>query len=220
MTINDRFLPRCWRDTEVNGAFCYCGRQTIALFPLEARTADGLTLRGDARGPAGAPEILLIHGLRQSRTSWSKQFDDPSLASFRTVAFDLRGHGDSDKPDRPAAYSDPDLWADDVAAMIRAAGLRRPVLIGWSLGGYIAGACLRRHGGSGIAGINLVDAVTNFTGGLLTEEAGRFAARCSSHDLAERTTATAGFLAACFHRQPAEAKFRDMRVVNGMTARG
>lgn len=191
----------------------------LAREPLEIRTRDGLTLHGEAQGPAGAPEILFIHGLRQSRLSWDRQLSDPLLAGFRIVTFDLRGHGDSDKPSTPGAYSDPDVWADDIAAVIRTAGLRRPVLVGWSLGGFVAGAYLRKHGGSGISGVNLVDAVTRLSPDLLTESAGRFTERCTSHDLAERTAATAEFLLECFHQLPTEAELRNMLVVNGMTAR-
>ncbi|AWN55220.1 alpha/beta hydrolase [Methylobacterium sp. 17Sr1-1] len=184
-----------------------------------ARSADGTTLAGEAAGDPGAPEVLFIHGLRQSRLSWDRQFADPALGAFRLVRFDLRGHGDSDKPDAPASYADPDLWADDVAAVIAAARLRRPVLVGWSLGGYVAGAYLRKHGPAGIAGINLVDAVTRLSPDLLTPLAGSFTVTATSPDLATRVAATADFLAACFHRPPSDRDFQRMLVVNGMTAR-
>lgn len=106
-----------------------------------------------------------------------------------------------------------------MAAVIGAAGLRRPVLVGWSLGGFVAGAYLRKYGGSGVAGFNLVDAVTKLSPELLTPLAAEFTRRCTSHDLSERTAATAEFLAECFHRQPEPAEFQRMLVVNGMTAR-
>ncbi len=183
------------------------------------RSEDGTTLSGEAQGDPQAPEILFIHGLRQSRLSWEKQFSDAELAGFRLVSFDLRGHGDSDKPVSFDAYSDADRWADDVAAVIDGARLRRPVLVGWSLGGFVAGAYLRKYGGSKIAGVNLVDAVTKLSPDLLTEEAATFTDTTTSHDLATRTAATADFLAACFHRPPSEAEMRRMLVVNGMTAR-
>ncbi|MBR0641956.1 alpha/beta fold hydrolase [Plastoroseomonas hellenica] len=183
------------------------------------RSADGTLLTGDAQGDLEAPGILFIHGLRQSRLSWDKQFADPALAGFRLVRFDLRGHGDSDKPAAPDAYADADRWADDLAAVIAGARLRRPVLVGWSLGGYVAGAYLRKHGGAGIAGINLVDAVTRLSPDLLTPLAGSFARSTGSHDLGERAAATADFLAACFHQPPTGIEWQRMLVINGMTAR-
>lgn len=187
--------------------------------PFFVRSEDGTMLSGEAQGDPQAPEILFIHGLRQSRLSWEKQFSDAELAGFRMVSFDLRGHGDSDKPASLTAYSDADRWADDVAAVIDGARLRRPVLVGWSLGGFVAGAYLRKYGGSRIAGVNLVDAVTKLSPDLLTEEAVTFTDTTTSHDLATRTAATADFLAACFHQPPSEAEMRRMLVVNGMTAR-
>lgn len=184
-----------------------------------ARSPDGIALAGDAQGDPRAPEILFIHGLRQSRLSWDKQFIDPALAGFRLVRFDLRGHADSDKPTALEAYSDADRWADDVAAVIAKAGLRRPVLVGWSLGGFVAGAYLRKHGDSKVAGINLVDAVTKLSPDLLTPLSAAYARSTTSRDLAERTAATAEFLAACFHQLPTGPDLQRMLVVNGMTAR-
>jgi non-heme chloroperoxidase len=186
---------------------------------FSVRSTDGTMLAGEAQGDPAAPEILFIHGLRQSRLSWEKQFADPALAGFRLVGFDLRGHGDSDKPSALDAYSEADRWADDVAVVIAAAKLRRPVLVGWSLGGFVAGAYLRKHGGAGIAGINLVDAVTKLSPELLTEESLSLGRNTTSHDLAERTAATAEFLAACFRQPPTAAEMRRILVVNGMTAR-
>ncbi|MGX1785101.1 alpha/beta fold hydrolase [Bosea sp. NPDC055332] len=192
-------------------------RNQAGLF--SATSSDGTKLAGWAQGDAAAPEILFIHGLRQSRLSWETQFSDPVLAGFRLVGFDLRGHGDSDKPTSMEAYSDADRWADDVAAVIAATGLRRPVLVGWSLGGFVAGAYLRKYGGAAIAGVNLVDAVTKLSPDLLTEEAGAFTQTTTSPDLAQRATATAEFLAACFHRPPAPRELQRMLVINGMTGR-
>jgi non-heme chloroperoxidase len=199
---------------EPNGQPAGGGAQAFSV-----RSADGTLLTADAQGDPAAPEILFIHGLRQSRLSWDKQFADPALAGFRMVRFDLRGHGDSDKSGAPDRYADADRWADDVAAVIDGAKLRRPVLVGWSLGGYVAGAYLRKHGGAGIAGINLVDAVTKLAPELLTPLAGEFSATTTSHSLSERVAATADFLASCFHRLPADAEFQRMLVVNGMTPR-
>ena len=195
------------------------GAPSGAHEPFLVRSADGTMLTGDAQGDPQAPEILLIHGLRQSRLSWDKQFDDPALAGFRMVRFDLRGHGDSDKPSSPDDYSDIDKWADDVAAVMAATKLRRPVLVGWSLGGWVAGGYLRKYGGAGIAGVNLVDAVTKLAPGLLTPLAGDFAQTGTSHELAARTAATAEFLLACFHQPPTGIDLQNMLVINGMTAR-
>jgi pimeloyl-ACP methyl ester carboxylesterase len=205
-------------------AFAAVGRKasaatTAAPEPFVVRSSDGTMLAGDAQGDPQAPEILFIHGLRQSRLSWEKQFADEMLKGFRLVRFDLRGHGDSDKPAAPEAYANADLWGDDVAAVIAAAKLRRPVLVGWSLGGFVAGGFLKSHGSTPIAGVNLVDAVTKLSPDLLTPLAGTFARTTISQDLSKRTAETAKFLAACFHQPPTGIELQRMLVINGMAAR-
>ncbi|MCC2110924.1 MAG: alpha/beta hydrolase, partial [Hyphomicrobiales bacterium] len=50
--------------------------------------------------------------------------------------------------------------ADDIAAVIEALDLKRPVLVGWSYGGAVIADFLRHHGTAKIAGIGLVAAVT------------------------------------------------------------
>jgi non-heme chloroperoxidase len=193
--------------------------QPHGLISFEARSRDGVALQCDARGDPSSTEILCLHGLRQSRLCWDRQFADPALAGFRLVRFDLRGHGDSDKPAALDAYADLDRWADDVAAVVAAAKLRRPVLVGWSLGGFVAGAYLRKYGAGQIAGINLVDAIVKRSLELLGPQAASFTEATTSHDLAVRAAGTADFLAACFHSPPAPEEFQRMLVINGMAAR-
>jgi pimeloyl-ACP methyl ester carboxylesterase len=60
----------------------------------------------------------------------------PLLAQrFRVVDFDMRGYGQSDRPDGPY---DMDLWADDVAGLIDALELGSAHIHGTSMGGMIA----------------------------------------------------------------------------------
>ncbi len=201
----------------VSVAASHAGKPAKSQFT--AKSSDGVLLAVEAQGDSNAPEIVFIHGLRQSRLSWARQFDEAALAGFRMVRFDLRGHGDSDKPTSTAAYSNLEQWGDDVAAVIAAAKLRRPVLVGWSLGGAVTGGYLMRHGGDAIAGINLVDAVTKFTSEFLTPLSGEFAKRTSSHGLAERSAATAEFLLSCYEKPPKGRELEGLLVMDGMTAR-
>lgn len=183
------------------------------------RTPDGLTLAAQAQGDPDAPEILLIHGLGQCRLSWSRQLADPALAGFHIVSFDLRGHGDSDKPADEETYSDGTSWADDLAAVIAAAGLRRPTLVGWSLGGFVLAHYLKRHGGKHVAAVNLVDAVTRLSPDLLAPASLDFARKLGSDDLAVRSEAIAGFLEGCFATPPPRAELDRMLAFNGMVPR-
>ena len=54
----------------------------------------------------------------------------------------------------PEHYTNAKLWADDVAAIIQQLGLERPVLVGWSYGGYIICDYLRAHGQDRIGAID------------------------------------------------------------------
>jgi pimeloyl-ACP methyl ester carboxylesterase len=76
------------------------------------------------------------------------------------VAYDLRGHGMSEAPLDPEHYADGKLWADDVAGMIETLQLDRPVLVGWSYGGFIACDYVRAYGQDRISAINLAGGAT------------------------------------------------------------
>ena len=109
-------------------------------------------------GKADAPPILFIHGWSQNHLCWEKQYDSALGDEFRLVAFDLRGHGMSEAPAEAETYTDGRLWAEDVAAIIAQLGLDRPVLVGWSYGGFVIGDYLRVFGEDAIAGIDFVGA--------------------------------------------------------------
>ncbi|MGB0553528.1 MAG: alpha/beta fold hydrolase [Alphaproteobacteria bacterium] len=123
-------------------------------------SVDGVALNFRSFGnPAGQP-ILLVHGFAQSLWCWQKQFSAPELQSFHLVAFDMRGHGQSDKPDVPAAYQSSDVWADDVAAVIDGLGLENPLAVFWSYSGLVLCDYLRRYGDGALSGMNFVSART------------------------------------------------------------
>jgi non-heme chloroperoxidase len=107
--------------------------------------------------PQGRP-ILFIHGFSQCSLAWSRQLDSELARDHRLVAMDLRGHGLSDKP--RDAYGDSRLWADDVAAIIDALNLDRPVLCGWSYGPLVILDYLRHYGEDRISGIHFVGGIT------------------------------------------------------------
>jgi pimeloyl-ACP methyl ester carboxylesterase len=90
--------------------------------------------RGD--GPA----VVLSHGIGDSHEIWDRQVEALVAAGYQTVAYDLRGHGASARPDDDAWYSREQAIAD-LDALVDAgtvAGRPRPVLVGHSLGGYLS----------------------------------------------------------------------------------
>ena len=88
------------------------------------------------------PPLLFIHGLGSSARDWELQVA-PFSDQFQVITFDVRGHGQSDKP--PGPYSIP-LFATDTAELIRTLGIATastrggaPVhVVGISMGGMIA----------------------------------------------------------------------------------
>lgn len=106
--------------------------------PQFTTASDGIRLAYECHG--AGPAILLIHGFGSSRlqnwksTGW---YGGLTEAGFSLVAMDCRGHGDSDKPHDPASYGH-DRMAGDAVAVMDAAGLSRPFVLGYSMGGFIA----------------------------------------------------------------------------------
>ena len=73
---------------------------------------------------------------------------------------DIRGHGLSDKLSDPEAFKDSQNWADDIHAVITALQLKKPVMCGWSYGGYMMCDYIRHYGQDNVGGLIFVDAVT------------------------------------------------------------
>jgi non-heme chloroperoxidase len=174
---------------------------------------DGLNLAVQEWGNPRGPEVLLIHGFNQAHLSWLRQVKDSQLAAeFRMITFDLRGHGSSDKPLEKERYAH-QKWGDDVAAIMRATSLRRPVLVGWSYGGNVICDYVRSFGSEGIAGINFVAGATKADPAFFGPGRTQFP-DMSSEDLAANIASTGNFLHACFERQPDPRDFETMLAFN------
>ncbi|MDX6645514.1 MAG: hypothetical protein QOK40_1241 [Miltoncostaeaceae bacterium] len=100
---------------------------------------NGATLHYEERG-AGTP-LVLVHGGLVSSAMWEPLL--PTLVDgFRVITPDSRGHGRSTNPSGALSYAQ---IADDVAALIAALGLLRPVVGGYSDGGQVALELGARH---------------------------------------------------------------------------
>jgi len=107
--------------------------------PFVVTAPDGVMIAAQECGNASGQEILFIHGFSQASLSWQRQVESDLAKEFRMITYDLRGHGNSDKPLQPAKYREAKAWADEVQAVIERANLKRPVLVGWSYGGRVIG---------------------------------------------------------------------------------
>ena len=92
----------------------------------------GVPATFDVDGPADAPPIVFVHGTRLSRAVWRAQMDELRDA-YRVVALDLPGHGSLAGRTFTVTTA-----ADQVAQVIEEAAGERAVVVGLSLGGYVA----------------------------------------------------------------------------------
>jgi pimeloyl-ACP methyl ester carboxylesterase len=93
-------------------------------------------------GGSGVP-LILLHGGLASGVVWqpaAERLDD----EFRVVRPDSRGHGRSSNPAGVLSYTQ---LADDVAGVVGALELERPIVAGWSDGGQVAMELGVRHPG-------------------------------------------------------------------------
>lgn len=125
--------------------------------------AGGVMLNVVTAGDKSKPAILLVHGIGQSYVSWENQLRAPVTDEFYVVAFDLRGHGNSAKPYGKEFYNDYRNYAGDVQAVIKATGIQKPLLVGWSYGTLVVADYLRTYGPGELRGIELVGAYGGFT---------------------------------------------------------
>ena len=98
-------------------------------------TLHGSRFHYTEQGDPAAPPVVMLHGVTGHSRTWDEE--GAALASrYRVIAFDQRGHGDSDSP-IDADYTTPAL-AGDVAAFVDALELETFAIVGLSLGGRVA----------------------------------------------------------------------------------
>lgn len=114
--------------------------------------------QGDVRihweSAGSGPPVVLVHGYTSNlRTHWrASGWIDALAEHHQVVALDVRGHGRSDAPRDPNAYTR-QLLAGDIAAVAEAAGLTSPAVLGYSMGAIIASETLVRFPGLFSAGV-------------------------------------------------------------------
>ena len=122
----------------------HAGIDAKGIDPPAARRAqiNDLGFRYLDWGDPSAPPIVLLHGGGQSAHTW-----DPCCLilarKYRCLALDQRGHGDSDwSPESAYAIED---HARDIAGFVDSLELRKPIVVGMSMGGINAIAYAARH---------------------------------------------------------------------------
>jgi pimeloyl-ACP methyl ester carboxylesterase/tetratricopeptide (TPR) repeat protein len=94
----------------------------------------GVNLSYVETGDADGTPVILLHGITDSSLSFREVL--PLLDKrFRVYALDQRGHGDSDRPETGYAMKD---FASDVDAFMDAKGIRKAIIVGHSMGSFVA----------------------------------------------------------------------------------
>lgn len=102
------------------------------------KTVNGVSLAYDLAG--SGPAVLFLHAFPLTRRMWTSQIE--ALAgSSQTLTLDFRGFGESDKPEGPYSLEG---FADDAVALARGLGVTQAVVVGLSMGGYVAFRLIER----------------------------------------------------------------------------
>jgi pimeloyl-ACP methyl ester carboxylesterase len=119
----------------------------------EVTLSDEVALAYDDVGDPQNAAIVLLHGVSMSRRYFHRQLG-PLSARHRVLAVDLRGHGDSRKCE--SGHTIPQ-YARDIKGFMEALGIKYPVLLGWSMGAFVAWDYIRQFGTRQLAGLIITD---------------------------------------------------------------
>lgn len=95
--------------------------------------ADAARLQASSHGPDHGMPVLLAHGFGQTRSAWESTATALAEAGFRAIAYDARGHGESDWNDKDTPYSG-EQFTDDLI-VVAGEMSEPPVLVAASMGG-------------------------------------------------------------------------------------
>jgi pimeloyl-ACP methyl ester carboxylesterase/tetratricopeptide (TPR) repeat protein len=173
----DREFKEAWAnsDTTLTVADLYGNMKPVAANPPDWKRSriklkSGLSVAYVESGPSDGQPVILLHGVTDSSFSYSRVL--PMLDKrFRYYALDLRGHGESDKPGTGYAMRD---FASDVAGFMEAKGIPRAVVVGHSMGSFVAMQTALDHP-QRVERLVLIGSATTANSGAVPEVRGLFA---------------------------------------------
>lgn len=101
-------------------------------------TNQEINMRYEVEGEG--PNVVLIHGLGQRLEEWYLQREALVRNGFRVLAYDLRGHGESEWRDEEVTI---DTYAHDLNRLLQKLSIEKAHIVGLSMGGAIAQAFYR-----------------------------------------------------------------------------
>jgi len=102
------------------------------------------------------PAVVLIHGFLENTTMWNVIIPELSKRN-RVIAIDLLGHGKSDCIGYTHSM---ELFAETLEAVLKKVRIRKCILVGHSLGGYVALAFAEKHP-KRVKGLCLMNSTSN-----------------------------------------------------------
>ena len=104
-------------------------------------TINNLTVSYSDHGPDDAPVIIFIHGFPLNKSMWNIQVE-ALKENYRVIAYDIRGHGNSDQGIDEFSI---ELFVLDLLRLMEKLKIEKSILCGLSLGGYIALNAVLKH---------------------------------------------------------------------------
>jgi len=113
---------------------CYFGKD-IKIF------INNLVVSYTDEGSVDAPVIIFIHGFPLNKSMWNKQME-ALKDNYRVIAYDIRGHGDSDAGNEEFSI---ELFVSDLLSLMNVLKIDKASLCGLSMGGYIVLNAIENH---------------------------------------------------------------------------
>jgi len=121
--------------------------------------SDGVALYAEAHGTG--PPVLFSCPLNTTCENWRPQVDPLVAQGFRVVLWDFRGHGRSEVPDDPGAYSMEQV-VDDLGRVLDWAAPATPAVLGGLSFGGLASLHFALRAPARVSGLLLVDSGPGF----------------------------------------------------------
>lgn len=107
------------------------------MFQIQHRVVEANGIRMHVAEQGEGPVVILCHGFPESWYSWRHQLSALAQAGFRAVAPDMRGYGETERPDAIDRYTFLHM-AGDMVALLTALGGESAVIVGHDMGALVA----------------------------------------------------------------------------------
>lgn len=104
-------------------------------------TVNNISVSYIDEGPIHDQTIILIHGFPLNKSMWDKQIEE-LMHNYRVIAYDIRGHGNSDIGDDDFSI---ELFVKDLLGLMDKLEIGKAIVCGFSMGGYIALNAIENH---------------------------------------------------------------------------